>query len=271
MTPDDSIKKRARKVVDAGSVTLAHLQESIETNEKLDALINKPDIEMPEPPEEMVVSNFPEVQKVEVINLPEEKDDTEQLALLKEISQELKKKEEYAYDIEIDATLKEQLRGEKGKDGVDGIDGLQGTPGKDGSPDTPDQVVDKINASQKKINTDRIFGLSDLIKNVANSISLPVTTMFVNGKRSKNLAFSGATVVTQGDTSTITITPGSGSVTVETPSGAIDETNVTFTVTSTPKWVVSDGVTYFDGAGYTLSGLTLTMDIAPTGFIRSIY
>lgn len=41
MQPDDSIKKRARKVVDAGSVTLAHLQESIQTNELLQEIVNK--------------------------------------------------------------------------------------------------------------------------------------------------------------------------------------------------------------------------------------
>ena len=162
MNADDSIKKRARKVVDAGSVTLAHLQESIATNEKLDVLINKPDMEMPEPLEEMAVSNFPEVQKVEITNLPEEKDDTETQNLLKELVAEVKKKEEYAYDIEIDSTLKEQLRGEKGSDGKNGDNGVDGLDGKEGSPDTPDQVVDKILSSKKLIPQSKIEGLSDL-------------------------------------------------------------------------------------------------------------
>ena len=117
MTPDDLIRKRARKIVDAGDVPKATLQESITLNEKVDALIEgiKSIPGVPEFPTEMTVSNLPEVQRVEITNLPEEKDDTKQLALLKEISQELKKKEQYVYDIEIDATLKEQL---KGKDGV---------------------------------------------------------------------------------------------------------------------------------------------------------
>lgn len=61
------------------------------------------------------------------------------------------------------------------------------------------------------------------------------------------------------------------SISVETPTGSIDGANVTFTVVNTPKYVISDGVTYFSGNGYTLVGTTLTMDIAPTGFIRSIY
>lgn len=51
MIPDDSIKRRAKKVVDAGSVPLAHFMEAIDTNDKLEALLNKPDMEMPEIPE----------------------------------------------------------------------------------------------------------------------------------------------------------------------------------------------------------------------------
>ena len=60
-------------------------------------------------------------------------------------------------------------------------------------------------------------------------------------------------------------------VTVETPTGIINGSNVTFTVSNTPKYVISDGVTYFVNNGYTLSGLTVTMDIAPVGFIKSVY
>ena len=56
MIPDDSIKRRAKKVVDAGSVPLAHFMESIETNDKLQELLEK---EQPTPPE---------VQKIEFVN-----------------------------------------------------------------------------------------------------------------------------------------------------------------------------------------------------------
>lgn len=85
MQPDELIRKRAKKVVDAGSVTLAQLQESIATNEKLDALLSQEKIELPEFPSEISVSNLPEypseisisnlpeIQKVEVINYPEQK------------------------------------------------------------------------------------------------------------------------------------------------------------------------------------------------------
>lgn len=75
---------------------------------------------------------------------------------------------------------------------------------------------------------------------------------------------------TSGDPYVITAT-GGGGVTVETPIGAVDGSNKTYTVSTEPAWVVADGVTYFDGAGYTYSALTITMDSQPVSFIRSIY
>ena len=59
--------------------------------------------------------------------------------------------------------------------------------------------------------------------------------------------------------------------TVETPSGTIDGTNVTFTVTAVPVYIISDGATYFANNGYTILGLTLTLTSAPLGFLRSFY
>lgn len=63
----------------------------------------------------------------------------------------------------------------------------------------------------------------------------------------------------------------SGGVTFETPSGDVDSTNVTYNVTQTPKYIISDGATYFENAGYTLAGLTITMTVPPQSFIRSAY
>jgi len=67
----------------------------------------------------------------------------------------------------------------------------------------------------------------------------------------------------------ITFPTSAGSV--ETPVGDIDSVNVTYTVSNTPSRIVSDGQTYFDGAGYTLATLTITMDVAPSQYIRSIF
>lgn len=78
--------RRARKVVDNGTgpfaIPLAQLTEAIISNDKLDALTESirsiempeyPEIEIPEYPTDITVSNLPEVQKVEVLNFPEQK------------------------------------------------------------------------------------------------------------------------------------------------------------------------------------------------------
>lgn len=63
---------------------------------------------------------------------------------------------------------------------------------------------------------------------------------------------------------------GGSGVTVSTPTGAVDGANTSYTVTSAPKWIVSDGIIYFENNGYTLSGLTVTMSTPPTLYIRAI-
>lgn len=148
---DENLKRKAQKLLNNnGDEFLTQLEATLELSDKLDSLTEAvkaiPETvipEYPEPIEEVVIANLPEVQKVEITNLPTEKDDKEQLALLKEISQELKKKEQYAYDIEIDPALKEQLKGERGEDGLS-IKGDKGDKGDDGSPDTPQEIVGKL-------------------------------------------------------------------------------------------------------------------------------
>lgn len=65
---------------------------------------------------------------------------------------------------------------------------------------------------------------------------------------------------------------GSG-LTVETPTGTVDDSNTSFTVSNTPKYIVVNGAQYFDGAGYTYLAGTITLDnpVGTGGFIRSIY
>lgn len=59
--------------------------------------------------------------------------------------------------------------------------------------------------------------------------------------------------------------------TIETPSGTVNGSNTTFTVTNTPVYLVIDGATYFENAGYTIAGLTITTATEPSSFIRSFY
>lgn len=64
-----------------------------------------------------------------------------------------------------------------------------------------------------------------------------------------------------------------GGVNVEEPVGVVDGSNGTFTVSNTPKYIVTDGTTRFEGAGYSYSAGTITVDalVVPWAYIRSIY
>jgi hypothetical protein len=95
----------------------------------------------------------------------------------------------------------------------------------------------------------------------------------VKAKVARVINFTGATVsLSPSGVITVAITGGAGGgYTVETPTGSVNGSNKTFTVTADPVYVVIDGITYFDGDGYTLAGTTITTIVAPTGFIRSFH
>lgn len=90
-------------------------------------------------------------------------------------------------------------------------------------------------------------------------------------KVARVINFTGATVsINASGVITVAITGGTG-YTKETPTGTINGSNKTFTVTSTPVYIVVDGATYFENDGYTIVGTTVTTVVAPTGFIRSFF
>ena len=105
LLPDELKMARARKVTDHGTgpfaIPLAQLTESILINESLANLTKaveaielpeSPEIEIPEFPSEITIANLPDVQKVEITNLPKEKDDKEVKKLLQELVTEVKKR-----------------------------------------------------------------------------------------------------------------------------------------------------------------------------------
>ncbi len=53
-----------------------------------------------------------------------------------------------------------------------------------------------------------------------------------------------------------------------TPTGTVDGVNVTFGVVSQPTSVISDGITYFEGVGYSYAALVITLDVPPSQYIR---
>ena len=63
---------------------------------------------------------------------------------------------------------------------------------------------------------------------------------------------------------------GGGSVTVTTPTGSVNGTNVTFTSATVAKWIDTDTGHYYPNKGYTRSGTTYTMDLAPNDYIYLI-
>jgi hypothetical protein len=58
---------------------------------------------------------------------------------------------------------------------------------------------------------------------------------------------------------------------VETPTGAVNGINTTFTVLNTPQFITLDGQTLYENNGYTLVALTITTDNPPSYIIRSHY
>jgi hypothetical protein len=64
---------------------------------------------------------------------------------------------------------------------------------------------------------------------------------------------------------------GGGSVTVTTPTGSVNSSNVTFTNANIAKWIDTDTGHYYENFGYTRSGATYTMDLAPNTYIRLVY
>ena len=118
MTPDDLIRKRARKIVDAGDVPKATLQESITLNEKVDALIE-------------------EVKKKELLEYDLQIDEDARLHLKGDKGDTGEKGEkgdtgDVGPEGKQGETGKQGPKGEKGKDGEDGVDGIDGKDGKDG-------------------------------------------------------------------------------------------------------------------------------------------
>lgn len=63
-----------------------------------------------------------------------------------------------------------------------------------------------------------------------------------------------------------------GAVSTQTPTGTVDGANVTFTFTSAPTVIVVDqGRTMKKDSGWSLTGLVVTLDVAPTFEIYGIY
>lgn len=163
-----------------------------------------------------------------------------------------------------------------------------GEPGKDGSPDTGEEIIKKINKADSLISKDAVQGFKELEKAVeektGNTVRVgwgahPLTVQSAGVAIDKNTRFinfvgAGITSVARTANGVVTVTiGGGGGSSVETPTGTVNGSNTTFTVSNEPKYIVVDGVTKFVTVHYTYSGGTLeiTDGAPPVLFIRSIY
>lgn len=119
---------------------------------------------------------------------------------IKTLTEEVKKKEEYAYEIKIDADLKRKLtgkqglrgerglrglqgksgkqgvtgeRGARGEQGEKGLTGERGEKGKDGNTITAEQVRDKLETlkGKSRLKMSAIKGLEDFLKKLEASVT----------------------------------------------------------------------------------------------------
>lgn len=68
----------------------------------------------------------------------------------------------------------------------------------------------------------------------------------------------------------VTLGSGGGSVTVTTPTGSVNGSNTSFTSAVVAKWIDTDTGRYYPNFGYTRSGTTYTLDLAPNNYIYLI-
>lgn len=131
---------------------------------------------------------------------------------------------------------------------------------------TQDSILSRMLDERDKAHNDAVYGkVIDLI-----AAEIGKMRKFSGGGASGDRVRAGDGITITRDVLGRAVLSVSGSGAVETPTGTVNGSNTAFVVTRTPKWIVADGIQYFEGAGYSLSGLNVTMDLAPSQFIRAV-
>lgn len=120
--------------------------------------------------------------------------------------------------------------------------------------------------TKKKISTKHIDGLEQTL----SAFSSQLGRGYLHGAGDTVKAGSGITIISNSDGTKTIVSTGGGS-SVEVPVGVVNGVNTTFTVSNTPKYIITEQGNAIDGFGYTYLAGTITMTIAPSSFIRSIY
>lgn len=173
-------------------------------------------------------------------------------------------------------------QGEKGERGLDGL-----TPVKGKHYFTPREIEEVVNIITKKVQKGII--LPEMPAPVIQEVQLAseVDTEFVKKiiaimhslpendklevsqgiRNAQSFIFGGTKYKTEELMHGAGSSSG-GSSTPLTPIGTVNAVNAVFIVTARPSSVVADGITYFEGAGYSYSTLSVTLDVPPSQYIR---
>ena len=153
-------------------------------------------------------------------------------------------------------------------------------PAKDGKTPGKEELINLIRPIVAEMTNPLPIGQEkptyDEIKGVAEPIIRQLLTEqkkgWFGGGGGGDLVGAGSGVtITQNAIGRKIISASGGGATVSTPTGSVNSVNTVFTVTAEPNYVVADGVTYFDGAGYVFTGpTTITLDIPPSQYVRAI-
>jgi hypothetical protein len=187
---NELLRKKAQKVANAGSVTLAQLDESIILNDKIDTLIE-------------------ETKKKALLEYDLQIDE-ETRAKLKGDKGDTGEHGNDGVDGKDGTNGKDGIDGNNGTDGKDGVngvdgkDGINGVDGKDGSPDTAEEIRNKLESLEGDERLDRkaIKGLDKELANIASNI-----TSIANMGRGTSSFGTGSQPVKAGNNISITQGP----------------------------------------------------------------
>lgn len=156
--------------------------------------------------------------------------------------------------------------GRDGRDGRDGADGINGKDGKDGEIKdlSPQEIRDSLEllSDDERLDAKYVKGIKNHDPEIATLQNRTQLLVQLNGGIDRRVSTLESNPVSSGS-----------GWTVSTPSGSlydqVTETGGTsFTSVGTAQIVWADAGTYFNGAGCTISGTSITMDNPVTQWIR---
>lgn len=163
------------------------------------------------------------------------------------------------------------IKGEVGQSGRAGIDGKNGKDGADGIAPSIKEIVDAVRPlirmpKDGKNGANAAFDEDKFIEKMINKLRTDKPLDISHIRNAQTFIKDG--VRYKVEELMRGASGGSSSSTPLTPTGTVNGVNQVFGVTSSPSSVVSDGITYFLGAGYSYSTGNITLDVPPSSYVR---